>query len=337
MGDRPEDLRAMWRATIVLYLAGAVTLIATLPGAFDPDPSDHGPIIVLIVVGLAAALALWAAGPRRLFVLAGPYASIAIVGVLVAVGRPAGAVPFFYLWPILLVAMFLSRRALIAALVLFYVTYAAGLAVGEESIKLLLFSGAVMSFTLAALIVHNLKERHGELLRELRRTAASDPLTGLLNRRGLEEAFDRDLERAHRIGLPLSVVVLYLDHFKLLNDSCGHAAGDDALAALGAVLRREARGGDAVARIGGEEFAVVLLGSDTDGALNYVERVAAGAPHALSAGVARLSGEHRTREGLLLAADRALYAAKAAGRGCAVVHGDDVPRPLVRCTAALAV
>jgi diguanylate cyclase (GGDEF)-like protein len=335
MGDRPDQLRAMWRATIAMCLAGAATLLVTLPSVFDPDPSDHGWMIAMALVWLGTAVVLVAGGPRPALVLPMPFLGILMISLLVAVARPPGAIPYFYLWPILVTAVFLDRRALIGVLVLFYATFAVALAVGDEPIAALILYSGTLSFTFAGVVVHVLQDRRNALVDELRRSAASDPLTGLLNRRGLEAAFDRDLERAQRIGLPLAVVVLDLDHFKLLNDSFGHAAGDDALAALGAVLRREARGGDAVARIGGEEFAVVLMDADIDGALNYVERVAAGAPHALSAGVVALSDEHRTREGLLLAADRALYAAKDAGRGCVVVHGDATPRPLVRSAALL--
>lgn len=330
MGDRPEQLRTMWWAAIAMCLAGAAVLFGTLPEAFDPDTSDHGWIVGVAVFGTVVAVGMLLAGPRRRAVVAAPFVAIVVIGLLVAIARPAGAVPYFFLWPILYVAAFLNRRALVGALLLFYVSFAVGLALGEEPIKKLLFIGSTGSITLAAIVVLRLTERQDQLMAELRRSAASDPLTGLLNRRGLESAFDRDLERAGRLRSPLTVVALDLDHFKRLNDEHGHAAGDEALTALADVLRREARGGDAVARIGGEEFAVVLNDCGEAGALQYVERVSAAAPHALSAGIAPLTEAHATRDALMLAADRALYAAKAAGRGCVVVDGDARPRPLVR-------
>jgi diguanylate cyclase (GGDEF)-like protein len=200
----------------------------------------------------------------------------------------------------------------------------------EEHLKTVLFLGGTSSFILAAVVVHRLRQRLDRVIGELARSAESDPLTGLLNRRGFERTFDRDLERARRNGTPLTLVIFDIDYFKGVNDRFGHAVGDEVLVNLASVLVDERRGGDPVARTGGEEFAVVLLDSDLEGALAYARRVADAArdaggpagPLGLSAGIVQLGGTLATREDLLLAGDRLLYAAKAAGRGRAAVQGE---------------
>jgi diguanylate cyclase (GGDEF)-like protein len=324
---------SMWRVTVAMYLAGAVTIAATF-AAPDPDTSDRTAMSVLGAVSLALGLGLLAAGPRRVLVAkVAPIAGVLLLSTVIAVARPIGATPLFYLWPILLAAYYGSSRYLVATLAVFCTTFAAASAIAAPSddVAWLLFIGGVMSFTLAGVVVNRLKRRLDAVVDELRRTAASDPLTGLLNRRGFDVVFQRDLDRARRTGAPLSLVILDLDHFKAVNDRFGHAAGDDVLRRVGEALRSERRAGDALARIGGEEFAVVLYDADADGALRFVERVAGSplmsggpaGPMSLSAGIAAAEEGADTPEGLMLAADRALYRAKAAGRGRAAVHGQD--------------
>ncbi len=122
-----------------------------------------------------------------------------------------------------------------------------------------------------------------------------------------------------------------LDHFKQVNDRYGHAAGDRVLRDFAALLRRELRNGDTLARVGGEEFAVVLFGVDRDDAVAFSERIgrelqARGSgdtpPLSTSAGVAALTEADPSPEALMLVADRALYAAKAAGRRRVAVWED---------------
>ena len=97
------------------------------------------------------------------------------------------------------------------------------------------------------------------LLRQTHKQAQSDALTGLANRTRFDQALDQELRMARRSGQPLSLLVMDIDHFKQLNDSQGHAAGDAALKALGRILRSRARRPrDLVARLGGDEFAVLL-------------------------------------------------------------------------------
>lgn len=171
----------------------------------------------------------------------------------------------------------------------------------------------------------------GDTLEALRRLATRDQLTGLLNRREFDRILTEEEERARRFGHPLALVMIDVDHFKLVNDSYGHPAGD---AVLREVARRVAtvpRTVDRVARFGGEEFALVLMQTDRAAALDVARRVCAlvecepvpgGDGMALnvtvSAGVAAWPEDGKLGADLVAAADKALYTAKARGRNRAV-------------------
>jgi diguanylate cyclase len=149
----------------------------------------------------------------------------------------------------------------------------------------------------------------------LERLARTDSLTGLANRRALEEALVAELSRAERSGQPLSVIMLDIDHFKAYNDERGHQAGDDLLRELAAAWSRELRPTDILARFGGEEFLAVLPLSDTTAAGSVADRLRMALPTGVtaSAGVATW-GPHETMADLVARADAALYTAKGVGR-----------------------
>lgn len=154
-----------------------------------------------------------------------------------------------------------------------------------------------------------------------------DPLTGLYNRRYLEETMSREVPRAMRLKQTVGVIVLDLDHFKVLNDTHGHEAGDFVLARVGELMRTTTRAGDIACRLGGEEFGVILPGASLEIARVRAEALRAAfqaisfeleglhlGSFTLSAGVAALSPESGDWAAVLREADRALYAAKQAGR-----------------------
>ena len=172
--------------------------------------------------------------------------------------------------------------------------------------------------------------RLGETLAELRRLATTDPLTGLLNRREFDRLLAEESARARRSGHPLGLVLVDVDHFKRINDSRGHAAGDAVLRGLAERITRAARSVDRIARIGGDELAVLLPQTDPAGALATARGICAEARSAgdtVSAGAAALAGATCESEVLLAAADRALYAAKGQGRDRAVVAPTQEARP----------
>ncbi len=163
--------------------------------------------------------------------------------------------------------------------------------------------------------------RRAWLIDELRRQAESDGLTGLANRRTFDSVIVRELERATRRSDPVGLLLIDIDHFKRLNDTHGHQAGDAVLRELAAKLRELARPFDTVARYGGEEFAVILPDCPEEGAMIVAERIrmsvdggAFSVPITVSIGVAGESAGGRDAQALIRAADAALYAAKRAGR-----------------------
>jgi diguanylate cyclase (GGDEF)-like protein/PAS domain S-box-containing protein len=159
-----------------------------------------------------------------------------------------------------------------------------------------------------------LEERHA-LLRRLETLALTDQLTGLPNRRAWEETLARELARAARDGLPVCVAVLDIDAFKRYNDDRGHLAGDALLSQAAEAWRSELRGGDVLARYGGDEFAALIPGRALDTAIVVVERLRRAAPEGstCSAGVAMWDGGESATD-LFGRADAALYVAKHSGR-----------------------
>jgi two-component system, cell cycle response regulator len=161
--------------------------------------------------------------------------------------------------------------------------------------------------------------RNAWLVAQLARSAVTDGLTGVPNRRAFDEALAREASRATRTGDPLGLVMLDIDHFKRLNDTLGHQAGDEALRSVARALAGEVRLSDTVARYGGEEFVVLLPGLDGDEALVTAERLRAAVAAAhpgvtVSAGVAAAPYDAADPRSLVEAADRALYASKRCGR-----------------------
>lgn len=179
----------------------------------------------------------------------------------------------------------------------------------------------------AALALANLNLRE-----TLRLQSVRDPLTGLFNRRYMEESLDRELRRATRNKSSLGVVMLDVDHFKRFNDTFGHEAGDSVLQALAVLFRTHFRGEDIVCRYGGEEFAFILPDASLEMSRQRTEQLREAAkqmipqfrgqplePVTLSIGVASFPENGASGETLLRTADAALYRAKSQGRDQVVI------------------
>ncbi len=178
---------------------------------------------------------------------------------------------------------------------------------------------------------------------KLKEMAATDPLTGLSNRRSFGQALAQRFAEAQRHGYDLACVMIDVDHFKLINDSMGHQAGDDLLRHTARVLVAQCRQSDVVARFGGDEFVILLPQTNPSTALQVAQRVSDGFANgvrslfagwnmvdqiSLSVGVATLSGSGSTRcEQLIAHADLALYRAKRAGKARLMVDPDDHSAP----------
>ena len=171
-------------------------------------------------------------------------------------------------------------------------------------------------------------------LREaLRSQSIRDPLTGLFNRRYMEESLERELRRAVRNKLSVALLMVDIDHFKPFNDTFGHQAGDMLLRAMGDFLSERTRGQDVACRYGGEEFAIILSGATVEAAttraallrddLNHLVVQHAGqvlGKVTVSIGISGFPDHGDTAAALLQAADQALYRAKTEGRNKAVVQ-----------------
>jgi diguanylate cyclase (GGDEF)-like protein len=317
VSDAPETLE---------WLSYASFLVATLSisVAFNLYRGRRPPWILLALVlaaGLAGRAAIWS-WPRDTLaygaVYQAPFALAAVLAtrtVLIINRRNAlhmalaavfGALALNFLTKPFLALAFDAGRTLRD-----YTDTAYALVSQASSGVLLLAAGLILLLIVAQEAI-GLSEAASE----------TDPLSGLANRRGFERAAEAAIARAVRQGLPVSAAVFDLDHFKRVNDTLGHAAGDEVICAFARVLRQACPANGVAARTGGEEFVLLLEGGDLQGAVLVAEAVrtatAAGLgrglpPMTTSGGVAQLSrGEGVT--GLLRRADAAAYEAKASGR-----------------------
>jgi diguanylate cyclase (GGDEF)-like protein len=163
--------------------------------------------------------------------------------------------------------------------------------------------------------------RNALLLERMRRVAAVDGLTRIPNRRTFEEELERESARASRTGEPVSLIMIDIDHFKILNDTHGHQVGDDVLQQVASILRTASREYDVVARYGGEEFAVIVpscgreeAAASADRLLTALRQAATTVPVTASLGFATYPDDASSSRRLVDRADQALYAAKRAGR-----------------------
>jgi diguanylate cyclase (GGDEF)-like protein len=190
------------------------------------------------------------------------------------------------------------------------------------------FISVVLALLLTLLTLRTLRSNR-ELLERMSRLAQQDGLTGIANRRTLDEAVPVEFSRARRSGQPLTLVMIDIDHFKRYNDRRGHAAGDALLKTAAQAWAKQLRPTDLLARYGGEEFTLVLPSCTADQAAQLVDRLRPLMPdrQRFSAGIATWDGDETTNE-LVQRADRALLQAKKAGRNRTMIAGREVQATL---------
>lgn len=203
------------------------------------------------------------------------------------------------------------------------------------------------ALTLAFVISHRIKllENLRASQEELKKQASTDPLSRLYNRRFFFAEANYLLGVAKGSGTPVSLMILDIDHFKRVNDDHGHACGDRVITALAGTLKEQSRSTDLIARLGGEEFVILLPGADLSEASHCAERIRAAVqelqvsnslkeavPIAVSIGVAELDTREENIDSAMARADKALYQAKNEGRNRVCL----APRMETRCSAALA-
>jgi diguanylate cyclase (GGDEF)-like protein/putative nucleotidyltransferase with HDIG domain len=333
-GYEPTSPAVRARALAWLFTTGPTLALVTLALPNTPGTNEAG-IAALVGVGYLAAAVIAILG-RRLgswgLSLLAALGTLLITGAIYFQGNE-DSYGYFYLWVTLYAFYFEPRTWAFGHLALIAMAFAAVLAIEQPANPLELWLVTLGSLLIAGLLIRALRDHVSHLVRRLADAARTDPLTLLLNRRGFEERFDVELARARRGGRPLSILLGDVDHFKKVNDRLGHEAGDDALRRLSAVVEASRREIDTAARIGGEEFALVLPDTDEHGADRFAGRLRAAVrsafeeqpvPLTMSFGIATFPVHGKTRESLLRAGDQALYAAKGLGRDRSAVHSAEV-------------
>ncbi len=282
------------------------------------------------LVALAFVAVLSFVGPRLPPLALAPLGPIGVALIASALSSTPGPGDgaLLYMWPVLWTAFFYGTAGTVAILA------CTGVAHGLVLWSLPAASGfadrwfdVMVSVSVVALVVHVLAERNDELLLRVASEARTDKLTGLLNRRGFDERAAVELAHAQREGHPIAVVSIDIDYFKRINDEWGHDVGDRVLTELGRLLTVHSRAVDVVARLGGEEFVVLLPSADAGVAEAFSQRIrrrlvltdAATLPTIRVSGGVAADVAPTDIDLLLQRADSALYAAKRGGRDRTVV------------------
>ena len=344
LGVRSLTSEIVARAQAYLFLSGGIVGALGVLLPHPPRFDEPGMLAVQIsaILGGLLLLALQHRVPRILLTV-GPY--LAVLSTCFAVvfsGEATSPYLLFFLWVAFYAFYFLPKRSAMALALSALVSYAGviayfrlgGPAAGgpdnADVSAMVLITGTI---GVAGVFILLLRDRMGGLIRQLSEAASTDHLTGLLNRRGFQRVLEVELARSERHDRPFSVLLGDCDYFKSLNDSLGHQAGDQALVMIGRMLDGGKRRPDVAARIGGEEFALVLPETGHHDAYMTAERLRtrfaelfAGRPIPLtmSFGVATYPMHGRTPDDLLRAADEALYAAKSLGRDRSVLHSPEI-------------
>ena len=339
----PGSRAAMARAAFWLSTAGVLLALLALAPPQGPELDPTAMLVVAAGSALLAALAF--AGFDRIPVW-GFHAGVVCASALATLGiyawgdhAPYGPLP--YLWVTIFAYYFFSLPAALVHTAVIGAMFGVELGLRDlDWTPIDSWLATIGTLTVAGMVVAVIRDRQTGLISNLTDAARSDPLTGLLNRRGFDETFEVELERARRADRGLSVIVGDLDRFKDINDRFGHAAGDAVLRRVGATIRSTKRSWDIAARIGGEEFAVLAPDTDEHGAYVLAERLRLEIEHTFEpAGAGELTASFgivsfpihgQTGQALLQAADQALYAAKRLGRNRAVISSAEVPGILAR-------
>jgi diguanylate cyclase (GGDEF)-like protein/putative nucleotidyltransferase with HDIG domain len=316
----------------VLFAAGASLAALTV---VLPHPPSMNELAMLAIIAnayqVAATLCTLAARlPAWTLQATLAWGSTLITGVAYFSGESPSPLVFFYLWVFLYASYFFTVRQ--AALQIVYVGLVYGALLGARaplSAVPTWWLVGMGTLLVGAIVIMAMRARVELLIARLYNAARTDPLTKLSNRRGFRELLDLELERARRGGTTMAVLVGDLDNFKDINDRSGHKVGDAALQRVAQLLCEGKRQIDTVARVGGEEFSLILPDTGRNGALALAERLRRAlhdefasnpTPLTISFGLSVYPEHGETAAALLHAADQALYGAKQHGRNRTVAH-----------------
>jgi diguanylate cyclase (GGDEF)-like protein len=311
---RRESVGAGIRLNLVLFGAGAVYVAAT---AGQPNRMAIGAafallaLIALLITRLPADRIIRCRG-REAFFLAWSGSTLAVITAAVQLdGGLSSPLSVLFFIPVVFAALSYPLRSVVAVGGLSEMALVTvGTLIGTTGSVTVGFFATAMA--MVAVLCAWQGELHERRRRELALISRSDPLTGSLNRRGFQERLDSELDAALRDGRPLSVVLLDIDHFKEINDTRGHAAGDEALCFAAEALAEAGRQMDSVGRLGGDEFAVLLPGCGHADAVAAAQRLRDTLSSRLTAaaGVASFPTHGLDGEELMAYADAELYAVK---------------------------
>jgi diguanylate cyclase (GGDEF)-like protein len=304
------DRRTPVALLAVLYALSASLCLVAVVWPMHPH-SPVGLLLVLGIIGLTGGALFWALGARTPWWAI--HGAVALGSLLLAVlaWRSVTAVGIVGLGPAVIgIGLYAAHffplaaaRLHVLGLVVVVTAGAVAAAPGGFTVPWVVLVAATVTLT----------EAQGRLARNLRTAAATDPLTGVANRRAWEAEATRNLARAARTGEPLSFALLDLDHFKVVNDREGHGAGDALLCELTAGWSRRLRRADLLGRYGGDEFVLCLPATDEKGARQILRQLEATHEFAWSVGVATARTDD-TLSTVLARADAHLYLQKRTGR-----------------------
>ena len=329
------DVPLMAKVLGGLFAAGGTLALLTV---LLPHTARANELGLLVIVGnayLVSAGLTWMARsvPSRLLPVALAWGSTLITGVAYFSAERPSPLIFFYLWIFLYSAYFFTRAQAAAQIAYVGIAYAVLLRLQPPPGALAWWAVGMGTLLVTAALIWTMRERAESLIARLYDAARTDPLTKLLNRRGFRELLDLELERARRSESPMTLLVGDIDHFKEVNDRAGHQAGDAALQRIAHIFESAKRHVDTPARVGGEEFALILPDADQHGALVIAERLRCAlldefggdaVPITISFGIATFRDHGETAASLLHAADDALYEAKESGRNRSVVFSGEI-------------
>lgn len=327
----------MARSLSYLFFAGGF-VVAVLLAVLPHPEADVPAMAVVIGVSLLISFAILLAFnriPSWVFPVLGACGVVLISFGIYFRGSSNTVHALFYLWVTFYAFYFFSPRVAALELAFAVACYGAVLYTLPDppDHRPELLAIAVSSLAVTGIMISILKRRIDRLVARLADAARRDVLTGLLNRRAFEELFDLELERSQRGQRTLSVIVGDLDNFKDINDRFGHQVGDITLERVATVLKRRKRRIDTAARMGGEEFALIVPDTDEHRCYMLAERLRTElrkafendpVPLTISFGVASFPMHGESPATLLHAADEALYAAKELGRNRSVLYSNEI-------------
>jgi diguanylate cyclase (GGDEF)-like protein len=333
-GTRPTERNTemLFRFAAPAWACGAV--LCAVSAAFGTGLKEGGELPLAMVAGLCSLLAaihwLFRWPNDSILMVVAPISAIWLNVITVVASVPSDRWPYFQaglFMAVLLTALFTSVRSLVLATINTLVAGAVYARGDGTSLTYSLSSWVTFAIPTiaAAVFIHKLAEQRRATIAQLEVLALTDALTGIANRRRFMDESTRALVEGHAEHRSVTIVLVDIDHFKSVNDRFGHDAGDRVLVGVARALAESCRPDDIVGRLGGEEFAVLLVGATPVHAEDVVEKATAALaslePIAVTASYgiaqARLGDEAVTD--LLIRADAALYEAKRAGRNRAVL------------------